>query len=72
MKQLNLVAKAAASQFRQGLESVSMKRFSHIEDESQLQEIAYLAKSQNAIIIYTLVKTSMRRKIQEQCVNIWC
>ncbi|MFJ7933630.1 pyruvate, water dikinase regulatory protein [Sporosarcina sp. NPDC096371] len=63
----DLVAKAAASQFRQGLEAVSMKRFSHIEEESQLHEIAYLAKSQEAIIIYTLVKTGMRRKIQEQC-----
>lgn len=64
----DLVAKAAASQFRQGLEAVSMKRFSHVEDESQLHEIAYLAKSQDAIIIYTLVKYSMRRKIQEQCI----
>lgn len=63
----DLVAKAAASQFRQGLQAVSMKRFSHVEDESQLQEIAYLAKSQNAIIIYTLVKYSMRRQIQQQC-----
>lgn len=63
----DLVAKAAASQFRQGLQAVSMKRFSHVEDESQLQEIAYLAKSQNAIIIYTLVKYSMRRHIKQQC-----
>ncbi len=62
----DLVAKAAASQFRQGLEAVSMKRFSHVEDESQLSEIAYLAKEQNAIIIYTLVKSNMRRKLKEQ------
>ena len=44
-----------------------MKRFSHVEDESQLKEIVYLAKEQNAIIIYTLVKSSMRRKLKEEC-----
>lgn len=65
----DLVAKAAASQFRQGLEAVSMKRFSHIEEESQLKEIAFLAKSQEAIIIYTLVKNGMRLKIQEYCLT---
>lgn len=65
----DLVAKAAASQFRQDLETVSTKRFSHVEDESQLREIAYLAKRQNAIIIYTLVKSCMRRKLKEECQN---
>lgn len=63
----DLVAKAAASQFRQGLETVSIKRFSHIEEESQLDEIVYLAKQQNAIIIYTLVKKAMCQKLKEQC-----
>jgi [pyruvate, water dikinase]-phosphate phosphotransferase / [pyruvate, water dikinase] kinase len=63
----DLVAKAAASQFRQGLETVSIKRFSHIEEESQLDEIVYLAKQLNAIIIYTLVKSAMCQKLTEQC-----
>ncbi|QTD41669.1 pyruvate, water dikinase regulatory protein [Sporosarcina sp. Te-1] len=63
----DLVAKAAASQFRHDLETVSMKRFSHVEDESQLREIAYLAKDQNAIIIYTLVKSCMRQRIKQEC-----
>ena len=63
----DLVAKAAASQFRQGLETVVMKRFSHVEDESQLKEIVYLAERQDAIIIYTLVKSSMRRNLKEEC-----
>ena len=67
----DLVAKAAASQFRQGLETVSMKRFSHVEDESQLNEIAYLAKKQNAIIVYTLVKSNMRHKLKEECRKQW-
>ena len=59
-----LVAKAAASQFGQGLETVSLKRFSHIEDETQLKEIAFLAKEQQAVVIYTLVKSGMRTKIK--------
>ncbi|KXH87413.1 pyruvate, water dikinase regulatory protein [Sporosarcina sp. HYO08] len=63
----DLVAKAASSQFLHGLESVSMKRFSHIEEESQLDEIAYLAKEQNAIIVYTLVKSAMRKKLKNEC-----
>lgn len=62
-----LVAKAAASQFRYDLETVSIKRFSHVEDESQLAEIAYLAKNQRALIIYTLVKSSMRKQMQLFC-----
>lgn len=62
-----LVAKAAASQYRQGLETVSLKRFSHIEDETQLKEIVFLAKEQQAVIVYTLVKTCMRRKLKEEC-----
>ncbi|MBE1553724.1 pyruvate, water dikinase regulatory protein [Sporosarcina limicola] len=63
----DLVAKAAASQFRQELKTVSMKRFSHVEEESQLEEIVFLAKRQDAIIIYTLVKSDMRKKIKEEC-----
>lgn len=62
-----LVTKAAVSQFIHGLETVSMKRFSHIEDESQLQEIVYLAKNQEALVIYTLVKSTMRQKLQFEC-----
>ncbi len=63
----DLVAKAAASQYRSDLETISMKRFSHVEDESQLNEIAYLAQQQDAVIIYTLVKKTMRAKLKEQC-----
>ena len=62
-----LVAKAAASQFRRDLETVSMKRFSHIEEESQLAEIAWLAEQQRAIIVYTLVRSDMRLALIEYC-----
>ena len=49
-----LVAKAAASQFRQGLETVSMKRFSHVEDETQLKEIAFLQKNNKQLLFIRL------------------
>ena len=64
-----LVAKAAASQFGRGLNSVALKRFSHIEDETQLKEIAYLAREQGAVVVYTLVKSSMRKRIKIECQN---
>ncbi|QUW22226.1 kinase/pyrophosphorylase [Sporosarcina sp. Marseille-Q4063] len=64
-----LVAKAAASQFGRGLDSVVLKRFSHIEDETQLEEIAYLAREQDAVIVYTLVKSCMRKRIKVECQN---
>lgn len=62
-----LVAKAAASQFKVGLDAVSLKRFSHIEDETQLQEIVYLAKAQQAVIVYTLVRSNMRARLKKEC-----
>lgn len=62
-----LVAKAAASQFKEGLDAVSLKRFSHVEEESQLQEIVYLAEVSQAVIVYTLVRSGMRRKLQQEC-----
>ncbi|REB09996.1 kinase/pyrophosphorylase [Sporosarcina sp. BI001-red] len=62
-----LVAKAAASQFRQDLDTVSMKRFSHIEEKSQLEEIAWLAEQQRAVIVYTLVRSDMRDALITCC-----
>lgn len=62
-----LVAKAAASQFRQDLDTVTMKRFSHIEEKSQLAEIAWLAEQQGAIVVYTLVRSEMRAALTQCC-----
>lgn len=62
-----LVTKAAASQFRHDLETVSIKRFSYIEENSQLEEIVFLAKQQQALIVYTLVKSDMRKQLQLLC-----
>ncbi|WP_153733205.1 pyruvate, water dikinase regulatory protein [Sporosarcina obsidiansis] len=62
-----LVTKAAASQFRHDLETVSIKRFSYIEENSQLEEIVFLAKRQQALIVFTLVKSTMREQLQLLC-----
>lgn len=69
-----LVAKAAASQFVKGLDAVSLKRFSHVDDQTQLKEIVYLAKETRAIIVYTLVKSTMRKTLKAACeeANIIC
>lgn len=62
-----LVAKAAVSQFRPGLQDASFKRFPHIESDEQLREIIHLAAEQDAIIIYTLVKERMRELLASDC-----
>lgn len=64
-----LVTKAAASQFTQGLDTVSLKRFSYIDDKVQLKEIVFLADKENAVIIYTLVKSCMRKALAAECVR---
>lgn len=62
-----LVTKAAASQFRHDLETVFIKRFSYIEEQSQLEEIVYLAKQQDALVVFTLVKQAMREQLRLLC-----
>lgn len=61
------VTKAAASQFTQGLDTVSLKRFSYIDDDTQLKEIVFLAEKEKAVIVYTLVKSRMRKKLEAEC-----
>lgn len=65
-----LVAKAAVSQFRPGLQSVAFQRFPHVESAEQLVEIVQLAASQEALIVYTLVQENMRNTMKEQCVKV--
>lgn len=62
-----LVTKAAASQFTQGLDTVSLKRFSYIDDETQIKEIVFLANKEQAMIVFTLVKSNMRKTLKEEC-----
>lgn len=62
-----LVAKAAVSQFRPGLQHTKFKRFTHIDSLDHIKEITELAKEQGAIILYTLVQTKMRQALVEYC-----
>ncbi|HLG26311.1 MAG TPA: pyruvate, water dikinase regulatory protein [Paenisporosarcina sp.] len=62
-----LVAKAAVSQFRPGLQDTSLKRFPHIETTDHVIEIVYLAKIQQAIILFTLVQKKMRATLKKEC-----
>lgn len=62
-----LVAKAAISQFRPGMQDVALQRFPHIENHEQLNEIIQLAVEQKAMIMYTLVKEEMRTFMDEVC-----
>ncbi|HWO77675.1 MAG TPA: pyruvate, water dikinase regulatory protein [Bacillus sp. (in: firmicutes)] len=57
-----LVAKAAISQFN-GSGSV-IKRIPYVEDESTIDEVIQLAKINNGMIVFTLVKPDMRAYIK--------
>ncbi|WP_180954461.1 pyruvate, water dikinase regulatory protein [Bacillus sp. V5-8f] len=59
-----LVTKAAASQFAGPL--FSIKRIPYVEDELNVDEVISLAKLNNAIIAYTLVKPNIRNYMKEQ------
>lgn len=63
----DLVTKAAISQFRPGMQDTKIQRFPHIESKEQLTEIVHLAVEQNAMIIYTLVKETMRLFLNGMC-----
>lgn len=63
----DLVAKAAISQFRPGMQDTKIQRFPHIESVEQLTEIVHLAVEQGAIIVYTLVKEAMRNFLRDIC-----
>ena len=62
-----LVAKAAVSQFRPGLQDTSLKRLPHVETVDQIIEIVHLAKIQHAIILFTLVQKKMRAALKKEC-----
>jgi [pyruvate, water dikinase]-phosphate phosphotransferase / [pyruvate, water dikinase] kinase len=59
-----LVTKAAISQFN-GSNTV-IKRFPYVEDFSNLDEVISLAKLNQGLIVYTLVKPDMRKYLKEQ------
>ncbi|RFU71698.1 kinase/pyrophosphorylase [Peribacillus saganii] len=59
-----LVAKAAISQFAGT--NFTIKRIPYVEDEQIIDEVISLAKLNQAIIVYTLVKPDIRAYLQEQ------
>ncbi|MEW9500455.1 pyruvate, water dikinase regulatory protein [Jeotgalibacillus marinus] len=61
-----LVAKACVSQFRQSRNSINVKRFPYVEDTSNIDEVISLAKDDQGIIVYTLVKPEIRSYIERQ------
>lgn len=63
-----LVAKASVSQFRQSRKAITIKRFPYIEDKGHVDEVISLAKENQAIIVYTLVKPHVRSYIEEQVI----
>lgn len=58
-----LVTKAAISQFN-GVD-ITIKRFPFVEDESNVDEVIYLTKSDNGMIVYTLVKPEVREYLRK-------
>ena len=54
----DMVTKAAASQFASA--AFSLKRIPYVEDEQHIEEVIGLAKLENGIIAYTLVKPAIR------------
>ncbi|MEK4222980.1 pyruvate, water dikinase regulatory protein [Bacillus sp. FSL W8-0116] len=59
-----LVTKAALSQFDGSY--MVLKRFPYVEEISHIEEVISLAKMDNGMIVYTLVKPEMRRYLQER------
>ncbi|AZV44424.1 phosphotransferase [Peribacillus asahii] len=59
-----LVTKAAASQFMGA--SFAIKRIPYIEDEQNVDEVISLAKLNDAVIVYTLVKPDIRAYMEQQ------
>lgn len=68
-----LVAKAAMSQFYKN-ESYEIRRFSYVFDMETLGDILDSAKSENAIVVYTLVEEDLCSEIERYCgeFNLQC
>lgn len=61
------VVKAAVSQFRPNFEDTIIKRFAHIQNEDHIEKIVEIAKTQDAIIAFTLVESNMKRMLVDLC-----
>jgi [pyruvate, water dikinase]-phosphate phosphotransferase / [pyruvate, water dikinase] kinase len=59
-----LVTKAATSQFNGS--DISIKRFPYVEEKLHIDEVISLAKLDNGMIAYTMVKPDMRKYINQR------
>lgn len=59
-----LVTKAAVSQFNGS--GVVLKRIPYVEDESTINEVIQLAKMNNGLIVFTLVKPDIRAYMKQE------
>lgn len=62
-----LVTKAAISQFNG--KDAEIKRFPYVEDYQHIDEVVSLAKMNQGVIVYTLVKPEMRNYIKKQAIS---
>ena len=60
-----IAVKAVVSQFRPNFDHVDIRRFPHIQDMGHIENIVTIAKKQQAIIVYTLVKTELRNALYQ-------
>ncbi|WP_338470281.1 pyruvate, water dikinase regulatory protein [Niallia sp. XMNu-256] len=63
-----LVTKAAISQFNK-LNPFIIKRFPFVEDLSNVDEVIYLTKQDQGMIVYTLVRPEIREYLKEAALN---
>lgn len=61
------VVKAAVTQFRPNFENTIIRKFPHLVNTEQIEEIVKNAKLENALIVFTLVEEKKRKLTLELC-----
>lgn len=61
------VVKAAVTQFRPDFEQTNLRKFPQIDNVESIEPIVEMAKKEQALIVYTLVKEEMRQKLLSIC-----
>lgn len=64
-----LVAKACLSQFDIKNEQEAILRYPYIETEDNVDDVVDIAKSKNAIVVYTIIKPELRKYIRNELSN---
>jgi regulator of PEP synthase PpsR (kinase-PPPase family) len=61
-----LVAKACLSQFNFNSDQGTVIRYPYIESEENVDDVVDLAKSKNAIVVYTIIRPELRKYIRDE------